>query len=98
MLGFYGVNYYRKMTFLIWNHSLFGNSISWFAVESSAPGIVNHQQVDIHVPANQKLKGIHVPGETQNLYQNCSLSKNVPRLQKSKEGLQNSGTTNILQS
>ncbi|XP_015063785.1 ubiquitin-like-specific protease 1D [Solanum pennellii] len=60
--------------------------------ESSAPGIVNHQQVDIHVPANQKLKGIHVPGETRNLYQNCSLSKNVPRLQKSKEGLQNSVT------
>ncbi|KAK6796549.1 hypothetical protein RDI58_004250 [Solanum bulbocastanum] len=60
--------------------------------ESSAPGIVNHQQVDIHGPANQKQKGIHLPGETRNLYQNCSLSKNVPRCQKSKEGLQTSVT------
>ncbi|KAH0698897.1 hypothetical protein KY284_013112 [Solanum tuberosum] len=60
--------------------------------ESSAPGIVNHQQADMHAPANEKLKGIHVPGETRNLYQNYSLSKNVPQRQKSKEGLQTSAT------
>ncbi|KAG5620817.1 hypothetical protein H5410_006035 [Solanum commersonii] len=60
--------------------------------ESSAPAIVNHQQADMHAPANEKLKGIHVPGETRNLYQYYSLSKNVPRRQKSKEGLQTSAT------
>ncbi|KAK4360468.1 hypothetical protein RND71_019420 [Anisodus tanguticus] len=33
--------------------------------ESSAPEFVNHQQADIHTAANQKLKGIRVPEETE---------------------------------
>ncbi|XP_060194249.1 probable ubiquitin-like-specific protease 2B isoform X1 [Lycium barbarum] len=60
--------------------------------ESSAPEIVNHQQADVHAPANQTLKGIHVPEETSSFDGNCSLSKNVPRRQRSKGGLQTSGT------
>ncbi|XP_055805976.1 ubiquitin-like-specific protease ESD4 isoform X2 [Solanum dulcamara] len=65
------------------------NSLLHNPSESSAPEIGNHQQADIHTTVNHKLKGIHVLGETHNLYQNCSLSKNV---QRSKEGLQTSAT------
>ncbi|MCD9645106.1 hypothetical protein HAX54_033782 [Datura stramonium] len=54
--------------------------------ESSPSEIWNHQQANIHTPANQKLKGIHVPEETS------SLSKNLPRRQRSKWGLQTSVT------
>ncbi|XP_019227329.1 PREDICTED: uncharacterized protein LOC109208650 isoform X4 [Nicotiana attenuata] len=58
--------------------------------ESSAPEIVNHQQSDIHTPADQNLKGFHVPEETSSFNQNGSLRKNVPRQQRSKGGLQTS--------
>lgn len=60
--------------------------------ESSALEIVNHQQADIHAPVNQNLKGVNVPGEARNLYQNCSMSKNISQCQRSKEGLQTSAT------
>ncbi|CAN4123674.1 unnamed protein product [Withania somnifera] len=60
--------------------------------EPSAPGIVNHQQADIHTPANQKLKGIHIPDETSSFNQNCSLSENVSRCQGSKGELRTSVT------
>lgn len=79
------------------SQSLFGDSIAWFVVESSAPEIVNHQQADIHTHADQNIKGIHVPEETSSFNQYCSLRKNVPRRQRSKGGLQSSGTTNTLQ-
>lgn len=60
--------------------------------ESSAPEIVNHQQANIHALANQKLKGIHVPEETNSFNRSCSLSKSVPRRQGSKGELQTSAT------
>ncbi|KAM3343000.1 hypothetical protein BC332_03539 [Capsicum chinense] len=60
--------------------------------ESSGPEIAKHQQDNIHTPADQNLKGINVPEKTSSFNQNCSLSKDVRRGQKSERGLQTSAT------